>query len=82
MTATFLIFIRQYKLLALCLCARSYGKPMCPGARRLGAGGALIVLQFAQLFGCARVLGLNMNLERVLGSSTQRCILPNQSQQA
>jgi hypothetical protein len=55
---------------------------MCPGARRLGAGAPITVLQFAQLFGCARVLGLNTNLERVLGSSTQRCVLANQSQQA
>jgi hypothetical protein len=56
--------------------------PICPSARRLGAGGALTVLQFAQLFGCTRVLGLNMDLERVLGSSTQRCVLANQNQQA
>jgi hypothetical protein len=28
------------------------------------------------------VLGLNTNLERVLGSSTQRCVLANQRQQA
>jgi hypothetical protein len=51
--------------------------PMCPSARWLGAGGALTVLQFAQLFSCVRVLGLNMDLERVLGSITQRCILAN-----
>jgi hypothetical protein len=39
-----------------------------PEARRLGAGAPLTVLQFAQLFGSVRVLGLNMDLERVLGS--------------
>jgi hypothetical protein len=32
---------------------------MCPSARRLGAGGALTVLQFSQLFGCVHVMGLN-----------------------
>jgi hypothetical protein len=34
---------------------------MCPSAWRLGAGGSLTVLQFAQLFGCVHVLGLNMH---------------------
>jgi hypothetical protein len=43
---------------------------MCPGARRLGAGGALTVLQFAP-FSVARCWVLNTLLERVLGSSTQ-----------
>jgi hypothetical protein len=61
-------------------CAWSHG-PMCPRVWRLGVGGTLTILQFVQLFGCARVLGLNTNLEHVLGSSTQRCVLANQFQQ-
>jgi hypothetical protein len=72
-------FIKRLALFTYC--ARSYG-PMCPGARRLGAGAPITVLQFAPLARLHPVLGLNTNLERVLGSSTQRCVLANQSQQA
>jgi hypothetical protein len=48
---------------------------MCPGARRLGAGGALIVLRFAPLARLRPVLGYNTFWEHVLGSCTQRCVL-------
>jgi hypothetical protein len=52
----------------LCGCARYNGvnhlsilargrMTICSNARWLGAGGALTVLPFAQLFGCTRVLG-------------------------
>ena len=46
-------------MLALFTFARGHMTLMCPSARWLGAGGTLTVLQFAQLFGCVRVLGLN-----------------------
>ena len=46
-------------MLALFKFARGHMTLMCLSARRLGVGGALTVLQFSQLFGCTRVLGLN-----------------------
>jgi hypothetical protein len=51
----------------LALLWRSHGDPCDHEFWRLGAGRALTVLQFAQLCGCARVLGFSTNLERVLG---------------
>jgi hypothetical protein len=48
---------------------------ICPKARRLGAGGALTILQFGPFFGTARCQVLTRVLERVLGSCTQRCVL-------
>jgi hypothetical protein len=40
-------------LAVMCFSPRSYD-PMCPRAWRLGAGGALIVLQFGPVFGYVR----------------------------
>jgi hypothetical protein len=56
-----------------------------PYAQWLGGWGFLVPLmdrQFAPLCGCTLGLGLNMNLERVLGSTYMRCILVNPRQQA
>jgi len=47
--------------------ARGHMVTTCPRSWRLVVGHALIVLQFARLCGCARVLGFSTNLECVLG---------------
>jgi hypothetical protein len=76
------VVLKRFWQLALFTNARAYYATMCPGARQLGAGAPITVLHFAPLARLRPLLGLNMNLERVLGSSTQRCVLANQSQRA
>jgi hypothetical protein len=56
-----------------------------PYAQWLGGWGFLVSLtdrKFSPLCGCTPVLGLNTNLECVLGSTYRRCVLVNQRQQA
>jgi hypothetical protein len=61
--------------------ARSYG-PCAQVPRRLGAGGALTVLQFAPLARLCPVLGFYALNGVCAGFTRQGCILANQFQKA